>query len=103
MKPAILILNAGSSSVKFAVYAQADTLPVLLCGSIAALGSAPRLPLRSLAEAYPDRLIGNAPVSPGATGQVIFDKLAQRGMTKAIAALATRLYMAGSTSPIRLF
>ena len=95
MKPAILILNAGSSSVKFAVYAQADTLSVLLRGSIAALGSAPRLTVRSLAETYPDRLIGNAPMSPGTAGQVIFDELAQRGMTKAIAAVGHRIVHGG--------
>ena len=95
MKPAILILNAGSSSVKFAVYAQADTLPVLLRGSIAALGSAPRLTLHSLAEAYPDRLIGDAPMSPGTAGQVIFDELARRGMTDAITAVGHRIVHGG--------
>lgn len=95
MKPAILILNAGSSSVKFAVYAQADTLPVLLRGSITALGSAPRLTLRSLSEAYPDPLIGDAPMSPGTAGQVIFDELSRHGMTDAITAVGHRIVHGG--------
>lgn len=95
MKPVILVLNAGSSSLKFAVYAQTDTLPVLLRGSIAALGSAPRLTVRNQDETYLDRLIGNAPMSPGTAGQVIFDELALRGMTKAIAAVGHRIVHGG--------
>ena len=95
MKPAILVLNAGSSSLKFAVYAHTAALPMLLRGSIAALGHAPRLTVRSRGEADHDRLLGNAPMSPGTAGQVIFGELARRGLTEAITAVGHRIVHGG--------
>lgn len=42
MTGAILVLNAGSSSLKFAVYPVADDkMPPLVRGKIAGIGSAP--------------------------------------------------------------
>ena len=95
MTPAILVLNAGSSSVKFAVYAQTAALPMLLRGGIAALGHAPRLSVRSPGEADHNRLLGHAPMLPGAAGLVIFDELARRGMTGAITAVGHRIVHGG--------
>ena len=95
MTPAILVLNAGSSSVKFAVYAQTAALPVLLRGGIAALGHAPRLSVRSPIAADHDRPLGHAPMSPGAAGLVIFNELARRGMTGAITAVGHRIVHGG--------
>lgn len=40
---AILCLNVGSTSVKFAVFDKAQTLDLLLMGSVKAIGTAPRL------------------------------------------------------------
>ena len=40
---AILVLNGGSSSLKFAVFEGRDELPVLLRGNVSSLGEHPRL------------------------------------------------------------
>ncbi|MFZ1468121.1 MAG: acetate/propionate family kinase [Paracoccaceae bacterium] len=42
MTGAILTLNAGSSSLKFAVFTGAETLTVMISGKIAGIGTAPR-------------------------------------------------------------
>ena len=95
MKPAILVLNAGSSSLKFAVYAHKATLPLLLRGNIAALNHAPRLMVRDTGAADSDRQLGTAPMSPGAAAQVIFGELARRGLTGAITAVGHRIVHGG--------
>lgn len=43
MTSVVAILNAGSSSIKFAVFATGTDLPVLLRGQVEAIGVAPRL------------------------------------------------------------
>lgn len=43
MNDAVLAINAGSSSLKFAVFGNAASLPVLCRGEISGLGGAPRL------------------------------------------------------------
>ncbi len=95
MKPAILILSAGSSSVKFAVYAHKATLPLLLRGSVSALNHAPRLVVRDTGAADSDRQLGTAQMSPGAAAQVIFGELARRGLTGAIIAVGHRIVHGG--------
>ena len=95
MTAAILVLNSGSSSVKFAVYEQAAALTVLLRGSVAALGHAPRLSVRSPDAVDHDRPLGLEPMSPGAAGLVIFDELARRGMTNTITAVGHRIVHGG--------
>ena len=95
MKPAILVLNAGSSSLKFAVYAQTAALPVLLRGGIAALGQASRLSVRSPTAAHHDRPLGHGPMSPGAAGLAIFAELARRSMIGAITAVGHRIVHGG--------
>ena len=95
MKLAILVLNAGSSSLKFAVYAHSAALPLLLRGNIAALNHAPRLVVRDTGAADSDRQLGPAPMSPGAAAQVIFGELARRGLTGAITAVGHRIVHGG--------
>jgi acetate kinase len=50
MKPAICVLNAGSSSIKFSLFEdEADGLSVRLRGQIESIGAAPRLTVRDAA------------------------------------------------------
>ena len=95
MKPVILVLNAGSSSLKFAVYAQTSALPVLPRGQISSLSYAPRLSARGPAAVEIDQLLGNAPISPGDASEMIFDELARRGLTGAITAVGHRIVHGG--------
>ena len=95
MKPALMVLNAGSSSLKFAVYAHTATLSFPLRGSVSALNHAPRLMVRDTKAADSDRQLGTAPMSAGAAAQVIFAKLARRGLTGAITAVGHRIVHGG--------
>jgi len=95
MKPAILVLNAGSSSLKFAVYVHSAALPLLLRGSVSALNHAPRLTVRETGAADSDQELGNTPIPPGAAAQVIFGELARRGLTGAITAVGHRIVHGG--------
>ncbi|HYJ51960.1 MAG TPA: acetate/propionate family kinase [Allosphingosinicella sp.] len=49
MSAAVAVLNAGSSSIKFALYAEADDLPLLFRGQIEQIGVAPRLTAKDAA------------------------------------------------------
>lgn len=53
--PVVAVLNAGSSSIKFAVYETAEDLPLLLRGQVEAIGVAPILTLRDAAGGTLDR------------------------------------------------
>ena len=44
----LLTLNAGSSSLKFALYEAVEGLPLALTGQVSGLGSAPRFQALSL-------------------------------------------------------
>lgn len=50
----LLTLNAGSSSLKFAIYDAAAGLPLRLSGQVSGLGSAPRLRVRAGSEVVAD-------------------------------------------------
>ena len=46
MTSIVAVLNAGSSSIKFAVRGAADGLPLLLRGQVEAIGVAPKLTVK---------------------------------------------------------
>ena len=57
MSAAILAINAGSSSLKFALYADAPELELLGHGEVAGLGGVPRLRARKAGEAVTERAL----------------------------------------------
>lgn len=94
---AILALNAGSSSLKFAVYDKSADLPELLRGSISQLGHNPRLKVRSPGETDCDRLLGAGPMSPSDAVQAVFVELRGRGLTERIGIVGHRIVHGGLT------
>ena len=60
MTDAILVLNGGSSSLKFAVFQQRDELHLLVRGSVSSIGRSPRLHIAPTAFSPEiDRGLGN--------------------------------------------
>lgn len=63
MTDAILVLNGGSSSLKFAVFEGREQLPLLLRGNVSSLGHRPRLRVEAAAgRTEIDRSLGEAPI-----------------------------------------
>lgn len=97
MSQAILILNAGSSSLKFSVFGHAAELPLLLRGSISRLGHAPRLEIRCPGGADSDRALGNTPMPPDAAVRAAFAELGERGLLDRIGVVGHRIVHGGLT------
>jgi len=73
---AILVLNAGSSSVKFSTFRSSGGLLAReLRGQVAGLGTAPRLTARRGTEAVVDRAIAHAPTSHADALGILLDFL----------------------------
>lgn len=92
--PSILVLNLGSSSLKFAVYGADDALPLRLSGQVAPLAGAPKMRARA-----GDRIVADE-VWPDAQGlepllQRIFDWLAGQGWAADIEAVGHRIVHGG--------
>jgi len=104
MKRALLVLNAGSSSLKFAVYGHDSNLSLRLKGSVSRLGQAPRLKIVS-----PDRTddssdLGSGPMSCRDALPVVFAAIADHGFTGQIATIGHRIVHGGQdfTKPVVL-
>lgn len=97
MTKALLVLNAGSSSLKFAVYKHSAELPLLLKGSIVQLGRAPLLKLRCPGEVDCERTLGAGPMSPGDAVQAVFAEVGGRGMMGGIGIVGHRIVHGGQT------
>ncbi|MER8522151.1 MULTISPECIES: acetate/propionate family kinase [unclassified Mesorhizobium] len=96
MTDAILILNGGSSSLKFAVFEERDGLPVLLRGHIASLGGHPQLH----AEAAGDRpeilkSLGERPIDIGEAFTSVVSLLADRDLLRRIDRVGHRIVHGG--------
>lgn len=90
----LLTLNAGSSSLKFAIYAAAPDLPLQLAGQVSGLGAEPRLRV-----AAGDDVLADEPW-PGLRGleaalQRTFDWLGDHGWAQDIAAVGHRIVHGG--------
>lgn len=75
MASMILALNAGSSSLKFALYEKRESLPLLLKGSIASLNANPRLRLSGREEPVRQRDIGVGPLDTGTAVEIAADEI----------------------------
>ncbi|MER8826378.1 acetate/propionate family kinase [Mesorhizobium sp. M0938] len=79
MSDAILVLNGGSSSLKFAVFEASAGLCVLLRGNVSSLGRHPRLHVAAAVE-FPeiDRSLGDAPIDVAKAFATVASLLADR-------------------------
>lgn len=75
MASMILALNAGSSSLKFALYEKRESLPLLLKGSIASLNANPRLRLSGREEPVRQRDLGVGPLDTGTAVEIAADEI----------------------------
>jgi len=97
MTKALLVLNAGSSSLKFAVFGQSAELPTLLKGSISRLGHEPRLKIQSSGEAGWEKALDASPMSPGDAVREVFAALGEHGFLGRISAVGHRIVHGGQT------
>jgi len=100
----LLVLNAGSSSLKFALYDRAEPLVRLAVGSVSRIGSTPRLKLQVGNAPAQARSAANGPVDLQAAAALIFHELDGLGLLKGITAVGHRIVHGGAmfTTPVRL-
>jgi acetate kinase len=94
MTAAVLVLNAGSSSLKFAVYEQRDGLPLIFKGSVSSLRTNPRLKL-STGKAVEERSLGRESLEIGAAVEVVAAEIGERGFGHPVAAVGHRIVNGG--------
>lgn len=96
MTDAILVLNGGSSSLKFAVFEGRDELPLLLRGNVASLGQHPRLRVEPAAgRSRIDRSLGDGPIDIGKAVAAIASLLADRDLLRRIGSVGHRIVHGG--------
>lgn len=104
MSGRLLVLNAGSSSLKFALYDRGP-LPVRKAnGALARIGSTPWLSLRIGDAAAVGRAAAAHPVDLATAAALVFDELAGLGLLEGIAAVGHRIVHGGAlfAKPVRL-
>ncbi|MFD2057962.1 acetate/propionate family kinase [Mesorhizobium calcicola] len=96
MTDAFLVLNGGSSSLKFAVYGARRELPLLLRGSVSSLAATPHLRVEAAA-GHPgiDRSLGDGPIDIGKAFATIASALADRDLLRRIGRVGHRIVHGG--------
>lgn len=96
MTDLILVLNGGSSSLKFAVFEGCDELPLLLRGNVSSLGGHPRLRVGAAAgRAEVDRSLGDGPIDIGKAFATIASELKDRDLLPRIVRVGHRIVHGG--------
>lgn len=90
----LLTLNAGSSSLKFAIYALSADLPLQLSGQVSGLGARPRLRISAGAEAPVDEDWPGTSGMDAVLGRLL-DRLAAAGWTEGLDAVGHRVVHGG--------
>ncbi|MBN9037625.1 MAG: acetate/propionate family kinase [Rhizobiales bacterium] len=90
MPVAILVLNAGSSSLKFAVYERRESLPLIFKGNVSSLSANPRLKL-SIGNATEEKSLGRKSLDIGAAVEVVAAEMGDRGAGRPVAAVGHRI------------
>lgn len=94
MSPRILCLNAGSSSLKFALF---DGTTELVRGSVSGLPDTPRLRWSEAAGASHDEVLSAVPhAAAAAAADVVFDRLDAAGLSASIDAVTHRIVHGGA-------
>jgi len=96
MIDAILVLNGGSSSLKFAVFEGRDQLPLLLRGNVSSLGHQPRLRVEAAAgRSRIDRSLGEAPIDMDKALAAVSCVLAENDLLRRIDRVGHRIVHGG--------
>jgi acetate kinase len=96
MTDAILVLNGGSSSLKFAAFEGRDQLPLLLRGNVSFLGHLPRLRVEAAASRSEiDRSLGDALIDIDKAFAAVASVLADRGFLRRINRVGHRIVHGG--------
>lgn len=96
MTEAILVLNAGSSSLKFAVFELADNLPARVRGSISSLDSKPRMKLSKGVDGTGVEVpVDGKLIGIKAAMDLVLDQLSRRGYLNGVKAVGHRIVHGG--------
>lgn len=96
MIDAILVLNGGSSSLKFAVFEGRDQLSLLLRGNVSSLGHQPRLRVEAAAgRSRIDRSLGEAPIDMDKAFAAVSCVLAENDLLRRIDRVGHRIVHGG--------
>jgi acetate kinase len=95
MNDALLVLNAGSSSLKFSVFGCEPALPELLAGSISDLGHGPRLTLRGPGQAPASRDLVKGAMSASDAVDAALGALEDRQVLRRLRAVGHRIVHGG--------
>ncbi|TGQ53124.1 acetate/propionate family kinase [Mesorhizobium sp. M1C.F.Ca.ET.193.01.1.1] len=96
MSDAILVLNGGSSSLKFALFQRREELHLLVRGSVSSIGSHPRLHIASTAFSPEiDRSLGDGPIDIAKAFEAVASFLAGHGFLHQIGKVGHRIVHGG--------
>ncbi|RUW89859.1 acetate kinase, partial [Mesorhizobium sp. M7A.F.Ca.US.010.02.1.1] len=96
MTDAILVLNGGSSSLKFAVFEGRDELPLVLRGNVASLGQHPRLRVEAVGDQpVIERSLGDGPIDIAKAFATVASLLADRDLLHRIGRVGHRVVHGG--------
>ncbi|UCI05751.1 acetate/propionate family kinase [Mesorhizobium sp. B1-1-8] len=96
MSDAILVLNGGSSSLKFALFREGDELAPLLRGNLSSMGKHPRLRVAATQTAAEiDRSLGDEAIDTAKAFAAVASVLADRDMLRRIGKVGHRIVHGG--------
>lgn len=96
MSDAILVLNGGSSSLKFAAFDGSDGLRLLLRGSVSSIGQHPLLRVAHTANAPAlERSLGDGSTSMGKAFEAVASCLEDRGVLRMVGRVGHRIVHGG--------
>ncbi|RUW33824.1 MULTISPECIES: acetate/propionate family kinase [unclassified Mesorhizobium] len=92
----ILILNGGSSSLKFALFQERGELPLLARGSVSSIGYRPRLHVAPMALSPGiDRSLGDGPIDIAKAFEAVSSFLADSGLLRQVGKVGHRIVHGG--------
>ncbi|TIO49860.1 MAG: acetate/propionate family kinase [Mesorhizobium sp.] len=96
MTDAILVLNGGSSSLKFALFQERGELPLLARGSVSSIGHRPRLHVAPTALSPGiDRSLGDGPIDIAKALEAVSSFLADSGLLRQVGKVGHRIVHGG--------
>lgn len=100
----LLVLNAGSSSLKFALFDSGSGPVGVAAGNLSRIGTVPWLKLRIGKTVTQERAAADGPIDLRAAAALVFDALEAEGLLDGISAVGHRIVHGGAmfTAPVRL-
>jgi len=97
MPPVILALNAGSSSLKFALFERCENLPLVVRGSVASIHYNPRLRVSGGGKPARQRDLGTGPLDIGSAVEIVADEIRSVVSISRLEAVGHRIVHGGRT------